>query len=468
MDDFPLVDSQIYVKFAKNNLIALCLASYVVTAGFGVIMPFFPLYVKEILSAYSLFGISVGLAFQIGVLTSAFMFMRFMMAPAYGDLSDSSGRKPIILVGMTAYAFLLVGYGLAYDFVSLLLMRGLQGMASAAVWPVGEALIVDTSSKENTGRNLGYYIMSMQAGMASGPFLGAIVYGFFNEIILLSPFLSYRLTFISQGILGILATAIVALLVKDPKDLEKSKSNIFEEFKAVTKLMMAKTVESPKYLLKTFNQKTSYRTLSLYVIYIVAIINGFGNAMIFPIMTLFLSDFFFLDATVVALIVGIVGVLALSGNPLGGYLSDQFGRKNVTWISGLFRGIFYVLLGIEWGLLSVIVLFIATRFMWSIFQPSFRALQSDMIPEAVRGKEFGIVQALFNLGSIIGPLLGGVVYDAFFSIHFSFLGIKLFGVGATFALAGIFSIIGSIFLLIYTQPIKLSKDQTIETLALHD
>ncbi len=459
-----MVDSQIYEKFAKNNLIALCLASFVVTVGFGVIMPFFPLYAKEILSVHSFFGISVGIALQIGVLTSAFMFMRFMMAPAYGDLSDSSGRKPIILVGMTVYAFLLVGYGLAYDFISLLLMRALQGMASAAVWPVGEALIVDTSSKKQTGRNLGYYIMSMQAGMASGPFLGAIVYAFFGEILLLSPSLAYRLTFISQGVMGILATVIVALLVKDPKDLDKSELNVFDEFKVVAKLMIVKTIGSPKYLLKTFNQKTSYRTLSLYVIYTVAVINGFGNAMIFPIMTLFLSDFFFLDATVVALIVGIVGVLALSGNPLGGYLSDHFGRKPVTWISGLFRGIFYLLLGIEWGLLPVIALFVATRFTWSIFQPSFRAMQSDMIPEAVRGKEFGIVQALFNLGSIIGPVLGGAVYDTFFNVHFSLFGIGLFGVGATFAIAGIFSIIGSILLLIYTRPVELAIDKKIEVL----
>ena len=109
-------------------------------------MPFFPLYADEILSEFVIFNATIGIALQIGILTSSFMFMRFLLAPAFGGLSDSSGRKPIILVGMTVYALLLVGYGLAYYLLSLLVLRTLQGLASAAVWPIGEALIVDTST----------------------------------------------------------------------------------------------------------------------------------------------------------------------------------------------------------------------------------------------------------------------------------------------------------------------------------
>lgn len=166
-----------------SNLIALCLASFVVVTGFGVILPFFPLYAKEILFSFTFLGIPVGIALQIGIMTSAFMFTRFLLAPAYGDLSDLSGRKPIILVGMSIYTLLLFGFGFAFDFISLLLIRALQGIASAAVWPVGEALIVDTSPKSMIGRNLGYYIMSMQAGMAAGPFIGFIFYAGLNGIL---------------------------------------------------------------------------------------------------------------------------------------------------------------------------------------------------------------------------------------------------------------------------------------------
>ncbi|UCG00720.1 MAG: MFS transporter [Candidatus Heimdallarchaeota archaeon] len=427
-----------------SNLIALCLASFVVVTGFGVILPFFPLYAKEILFKFYFLGFPIGIAFQIGIMTSAFMFTRFLLAPAYGDLSDVSGRKPIILVGMSIYTFLLFGFGLAFDFLSLLTLRGLQGIASAAVWPVGEALIVDTSSKTSTGRNLGYYIMSMQAGMAAGPFIGFIFYASLNGFVGFPPLLAYRLTFICQGIMGLLATIIVALLVKDPSQFEKEPLSIIASFVIAIKQMGRKTIQSPKYLITIFSGSAVYRNKSLYTIYLVAIINGFGNAMIFPIIALFLDDYYLLDPEIIALVIGVVGILALSGNPLGGILSDKFARKHVVWISGLLRGVLYLFLGIKWGLLAAIIVFTFQRFLWAIYQPAFRATQSELIPEAVRGKEFGLVQALFNLGSVLGPIIGGALYDQLLGITFNLSGVVYLGAGITFAVAGIFGIIGSI------------------------
>ncbi len=446
---------------STGNIFALCLASFVVVTGFGVIMPFFPLYAKEMLTDFLFLGISVGLAFQIGILTSAFMFMRFLLAPSYGDLSDISGRKPIILVGMAVYAFLLVGYGLAFDFITLLLLRALQGMASAAVWPVGEALIVDTSTKKTTGRNLGYYIMSMQAGMAAGPFIGFIFYAALNGIIGLSVIVSYRLTFICQGVFGILATLIVALLVKDP-DQSRDDISVIASFLIALKQMGSKTLRSPKYLVTTFTRKTNYRSRTLYIIYLVAVINGFGNAMIFPIIALFLDDYYYLNPEYIALIIGIVGIIALSGNPLGGTLSDKVPRKHVVWISGLIRGVLYLFLGIQWGLFAVIIAFAFQRFLWAIYQPAFRAIQSDLIPRAVRGREFGIVQALFNFGSVLGPIIGGALYDHFLTTTFNLNGIVYIGAGVTFAFAGILGIIGSICLLLFvsTSPSHESVEET--------
>ncbi|UCG89814.1 MAG: MFS transporter [Candidatus Heimdallarchaeota archaeon] len=433
----------------SRNLIALCLASFVVVTGFGVILPFFPLYAKEILFKFSFLGLPIGIAFQIGIMTSAFMFTRFLLAPSFGDLSDVSGRKPIILVGMSIYTFLLFGFGLAFDFLSLLVIRALQGVASAAVWPVGEALIVDTSTKNTTGRNLGYYIMSMQAGMAAGPFIGFIFYAGLNGIVGFPPILSYRLAFICQGIMGVLATVIVALLVKDPSQSDSENLTVIGSFMIAIRQMGRKIIQSPRYLVTTFSTAEKYRSSSLYTIYLVAIINGFGNAMIFPIIALFLDDYYFINPEFIALVIGIIGILALSGNPLGGTLSDKLTRKHVVWISGCLRGGLYLVLGIQWGLFAVIAIFAIQRFLWAIYQPAFRAMQSELIPEAVRGKEFGIVQALFNFGSVLGPIIGGVLYDNFLDVTFNLNGVVYLGAGVTFVLAGILGIIGSITLLLF-------------------
>ena len=101
------------------------------------------------------------------------------------------------------------------------------------------------------------------------------------------------------------------------------------------------------------------------------------------------------------------------------------------------------------SLFAVMIAFAFQRFLWAIYQPAFRAIQNDWIPRAVRGKEFGIVQALFNFGSVLGPIIGGALYDNFLTTTFNLNGIVYIGAGVTFALAGILGIVGSIALLLF-------------------
>ncbi|MFX0094301.1 MAG: MFS transporter, partial [Candidatus Hodarchaeota archaeon] len=349
-----MLDLQEKTEFRPTgNLLALCLASFTVTIGFGVILPFFPLYAREILSEINTGWFLIGIALQIGIMVSAFTFTRFFLAPVYGDLSDLIGRKPIILVGMSIYVLVMIGFGLAFDFLTLLIFRALQGMASAAVWPVGEALVVDTCPEEKVGRNLGYYIVSMQGGLALGPFAGFSFYFILFEIFKLSEVLSYRLSFICVGIFGLLATLIIAVMVKDPKLLE-TQISLKNLYASTFKAMIRKTIESPRYLHKTLKANGDYRTRSIYVVYSVAAVIGFCSAMIFPLISLFLDDYFHLGGAV-ALIIGIVGVLALTGGPAGGYLSDRIGRKHAVWIAELISGTLLILVGLFSNLIILIV-----------------------------------------------------------------------------------------------------------------
>ncbi|MFX0064340.1 MAG: MFS transporter [Candidatus Hermodarchaeota archaeon] len=442
-----------------KNLIALCMASLTVTLGFGVILPFFPLYASEILSEVTLGFLIIGIALQIGIMVSAFTFTRFLLAPIYGDLSDSIGRKPIILVGMSVYGLVMMGFGFAFDFFTLLFFRALQGVASAAVWPVGEALVVDTAPEEKVGRNLGYYIVSMQAGLALGPFAGFFFYTILNKMLGLPEVSSYRLSFICVGVLGFLATLIIALLVKDPslsKKITSTKALYFSTFKAMTK----KTLELPKSLSLSLwrlilhatrrNSATgggNYRNTSIYILYSVAIVTGFCSSMIFPIISLFMADYFGLEGGIVALIIGFVGVLSLTGAPIGGFLSDRLGRKRTVWISELVSGILLLLVGLLFDLIVLICLFVVQRFFFTIMRPSFRTLQTDLFPTEVRGKEFGIVQASQNFGSILGPIIGGALYDIYFMVSFNLgNGVMYSGAGLTFAFSGML-LIGTSFLL---------------------
>lgn len=444
-----------------RNLITLCLASFIVNVGFGVIIPFFPIYADTVLKPINFFSFIVGVALQIGIMTSAFMVARFFLAPSFGNLSDSAGRKPIILVGMTFYGFLMVGFGLSYDFTTLLIIRSLQGIASAAVWPVGEALIVDTSPKNKVGTYLGYYIMSMQAGTAVGPFLAYIFFFLFNTTLGYSVDTSYRLSFVSVGTFGFLSAIIIALFVTDPITLKLSQeeqklSNLFKNaFVSMGRVIK----QSPHFWIQTITRKTNYRNKSIYSVYIIAIINGIGFALVFPIVSLFLQDAHNVDEGGIALILGVAGLIALTGAPIGGYFSDRIGRKTVVWITELLGGITLILMGLEIPLFALVIFLGAQRFVFAIIQPSFRALQNDLVPPNVRGKEFGLVQASFNLGSIIGPIAGGYLYDVYNKTTFKIFGLNYYGVIIPFGFAALASIIGGFLVVIL---INMKRDRYID------
>lgn len=446
---------------ANKNLITLCIASFVVTTGFGVIIPFFPIYADDILHSFDLGFMIIGIALQIGILTSAFMVARFFLAPSFGNLSDSAGRKPIILVGMTIYGFLMVGFGLSYDFTSLLILRSLQGVASAAVWPTGEALIADTAPKEKVGTYLGYYMMSMQGGTAVGPFLAFIFFYLFNTTLGLSVDAAYRLSFGSVGILGFLAAFIIAFFVTDPitLQLKPEHQKLGYLFKSAFIAMGHAMKSSFSFWIQTIRKKTDYRNQSIYSVYGIAVINGIGFALVFPIIALFLQDSYKLGEGSIALIIGVVGLMALVGGPVGGIMSDRIGRKTVVSITEFLAGITLVLMGLEVSLFVLILLLGLQRFVFAIIQPSFRALQNDLVPPQVRGKEFGLVQASFNLGSVIGPIVGGFLYDLYSRQEFTVLNLDYYGVVVPFAFAAITAFLGG-FLVIFL--INLGRDKFIE------
>ena len=125
-------------------------------------------------------------------------------------------------------------------------------------------------------------------------------------------------------------------------------------------------------------------------------------------------------------------------------MSDKIGRKLTVWTSGILGGCLMFFLGFRTGILFLIIIFTARRFLFSILSPSFRALQSDLVPEEVRGKEFGVVQAANNLGSVIGPILGGWLYDLYFGLSFSIGEFEFIGAGVTFAFSGILLIFCSL------------------------
>ena len=133
--------------------------------GFGIIIPNLAYYAKDTGATTT----------EIAILMSIYSGMHLLFAPIWGRLSDMHGRKPAILLGLLGNAAALVGFGLAKDYIWLLVARSAAGIASAAVLPSVMAYVADVTTAEARGRGMGLMGAAMGLGFVLGPAIGGIM-----------------------------------------------------------------------------------------------------------------------------------------------------------------------------------------------------------------------------------------------------------------------------------------------------
>lgn len=131
--------------------------------GVGMVAPFMSIYAK----AFDASGLAIGFIF------GAFALARGIGTPVFGRLSDLSGRKRFIVAGLFFFSVLSALYPLARDATDLIIIRFFQGLASCVVTPIAMAYVVELTPPESEGESLGTFSISLFAGMALGPLIGA-------------------------------------------------------------------------------------------------------------------------------------------------------------------------------------------------------------------------------------------------------------------------------------------------------
>lgn len=117
-------------------------------------------------------------ALGFGIATSALTFSRILVQTPLGRLSDTIGRKPLIVIGLILMAPATVLLGLAGTTLHLTGASALQGLASAAVSAPALALIGDLSTKDGAGRQISIATTGFFLGIAVGPLIAGFLSGY--------------------------------------------------------------------------------------------------------------------------------------------------------------------------------------------------------------------------------------------------------------------------------------------------
>jgi MFS family permease len=113
------------------------------------------------------------------MLVSSFAGAQLITAPMWGRLSDAYGRRPALLVGLTASAIAYVIFGFALELphplVFLFLCRLVQGAGGGTV-SVIQAYVADATAPNERAKALGWLSAATNAGVAIGPVLGSLTH----------------------------------------------------------------------------------------------------------------------------------------------------------------------------------------------------------------------------------------------------------------------------------------------------
>src|SRR5439155_13883937 len=149
-----------------GKLFVLMITAFVDMVGLLMIIPLLPFYAKDL-------GAN---GFIVGLLVSSFAIAQLITAPVWGRFSDRYGRRPALLVGLTASAIAYVVFAYANALWLLFLSRLVQGAGGGTV-SVIQAYVADALKPEDRARGLGWLSAATNAGVALGPVLGTVTVG---------------------------------------------------------------------------------------------------------------------------------------------------------------------------------------------------------------------------------------------------------------------------------------------------
>lgn len=355
----------------KNNrsLLIIALIAIINSLGYGIIIP--------ILYSYSLrFGLS---DFENGMLFAIFSIFQFASTPFIGRLSDKYGRRPLLVISLfgTAVSFFMAAF--APSALFLFIARALDGVTAGNI-PVASAVISDTTSDKDRAKGFGIIGAAFGFGFVFGPAISALTLQFGENI-----------PFIIAGVISLITVVVTALF------LPETNKNRVEH-------VDLKNVFDFKKLAMAIAEPATGMTLLLSLIY-----NTAFGLFIFAFQP-FAVKVLELSANTISVIYTIYGVVGLvSQGVIIPYVVKRFGEKNGLLLCFGLGAVTFIGMYLSRDIVSFVIISILFGIANSFFLPLVQALLSKEVDAKSQGTILGINSSYISLGTILGPILGGLI-----------------------------------------------------------
>jgi DHA1 family multidrug resistance protein-like MFS transporter len=205
---------------ALRNLRVTVAMVFVVFTGFAFVIPFLPIYVKELG-----IGDDEHAALWAGVLIAVAPLLAGLLAPVWGRLADRHGQKPMAVRALASYVVLLGLSAMAQDVWQLLALRCGVGLFGG-IGPLGLAMATASLPRARTGQAVGRIQAAQILAAAVGPLTGG----------LLADTIGIRTTFWATAGLSALALLLVLRFYVEPERRASDTARQSAPFGAILRL----------------------------------------------------------------------------------------------------------------------------------------------------------------------------------------------------------------------------------------
>ena len=361
-------------RAANAKLAVLIVTNFVDMVGLLMIIPLMPFYAREM----------GGGALIVAILMGAFTAAQLISAPWWGRFSDRYGRRPALLVGLTAAGIAYVVFAFANSIWLLLISRLVQGAGGGTVGVI-QAYVADSVEPANRAKALGWLSAATNVGVAIGPALG-----------------SAALRIGSRGP-GLAAASLCLIniffawrFLRESRDMTEA----HEKKPRASRTVIAHVVAHPG--------EAAPRLIWIYAI----AMGAFSGLM--AILALFLADRFGVSKDNIWIFytyVGAISVITRAG--ILGRMVDRYGEAYLSRIGLTLLATGLATLPITRGYVSLAISVALIPLGTAFTFPCVTSMLSRVISSRERGLYMGVQQTFGGLGRVLIPLWAGFSYDHF-------------------------------------------------------
>jgi len=344
--------------------------------GFTVLIPVLPLFAERL-------GAS---GFEVALILTVYALAQLLFLPAWGWVSDRIGRRPVILVSLFGTVCSFVALAFADSIAMIYLARAFSGFFAASIG-TAQAVVTDVTPPSERAGGMGVIGAAFGAGMVVGPVLGGLT----AQIDLKAPFYAV-------AILAGLNFGLAWLRLPESRPRSLPKPGLVE--------LRRSLVPTPLRLMMAVHD----RRIALYLYLFFHIFSAF--AVLEGLITLYSGQRFDkgeLDVGLLFMWIGVV--LFLTQGVLLRRAARRTSETLLVTVGITAMGIGLAAVSFVPSFTGLYAVGTLIAFGNGITFPSFTSLYSKACAAENAGELMGQSQAMATTGRIVGPVLGGLIYD---------------------------------------------------------